>query len=41
MIRVYSSPIVQWSSIQGSGPCNPGSNPGGAIYPPEMFLYFY
>ncbi len=28
----YQSPVVQWSSIRGSGPWDPGSNPGGAIY---------
>ena len=25
------SPVVQWSSIGGSGPSDPGSNPGRAI----------
>ena len=25
------SPVVQWSSMAGSGPADPGSNPGGAI----------
>lgn len=31
MSDVYS-PVVQWSRIQGFGPCDPGSNPGRAIY---------
>ena len=31
MFDVYS-PVVQWSRIQGFGPCDPGSNPGRAIY---------
>ena len=31
MIILYYSPVVQWSSMRGSEPCDPGSNPGGAI----------
>lgn len=30
VIKIYS-PIVQRSSMIGSGPIDPGSNPGGAI----------
>ena len=39
--RGRNSPVVQWSSIGGSGPSDPGSNPGRAISKPfYSFLMF-
>ena len=34
------SPVVQRSSIQAFGACDPGSNPGRAIFNACIFLFF-
>jgi hypothetical protein len=35
---ISRSPIAQWSSVFGSGPNDPGSNPGGAII---LIIFIY